>query len=209
MARRGKPLSPEDRALWGKVARTVRPLPDRMERLMSSSTAAEPTVGADAAEERRSTKPDPEAQGLMKAMRQALATSWKGTPDSLAGNRSEPARSGMRPGAIEKPVHRKIARGRVPLEARIDLHGHGQDEAHGMLLDFLRRVRDDGARHVLVITGKGSSLGSEGALRRAVPHWLSKPEFAKLVSGYDLAARGHGGEGALYVRLKRKRGTER
>lgn len=106
---------------------------------------------------------------------------------------------------LEKPVYRKLAKGRLPIEARIDLHGLFQDEAHDLLLDFLYRAHDRGMRHVLVITGKGSSLGSEGALRRAVPLWFSKPEFRFLISSYEWAARHHGGEGALYVRLSRPR----
>jgi DNA-nicking Smr family endonuclease len=109
---------------------------------------------------------------------------------------------------LEKPVKRKLSRGHLALEARIDLHGLIQSEAHGMLLDFLIRAHERGLRHVLVITGKGSSLGSEGALKRAVPLWFSLPEFRFLISSYEPAARQHGGEGALYVRLSR-RGQER
>ncbi len=79
----------------------------------------------------------------------------------------------------------RIARGRLALEARIDLHGMIQSEAHGILLDFLLRAHERGLRHVLVITGKGSSLGSEGALKRAVPLWFSKAEFRFLISSYE------------------------
>ena len=58
-------------------------------------------------------------------------------------------------------------------------------------------------RHVLVITGKGSSLGSDGILRQAVPHWFATPSFRALVSAYEFAHRIHGGDGAIYVRLRR------
>jgi DNA-nicking Smr family endonuclease len=109
---------------------------------------------------------------------------------------------------LEKPVKRKLSRGHLSLEARIDLHGLIQSEAHGMLLDFLIRAHERGLRHVLVITGKGSSLGSEGALKRAVPLWFAMSEFRFLISSYEPAARHHGGDGALYVRLSR-RGQER
>ncbi len=104
---------------------------------------------------------------------------------------------------LEKPVKKKLAKGRLPIEARLDLHGLYQDEAHDLLLDFLLRAWDRGLRYVLVITGKGSSMGSEGALRRAVPLWFSKAEFRILISSYEWAARHHGGEGAMYVRLSR------
>ena len=68
---------------------------------------------------------------------------------------------------------------------------------------YLSRAQGAGLRHVLGITGKGSSPSSEGVLRRAVPGWLSTPPFAGLVSGYSAASRQHGGDGALYVRLRR------
>ena len=69
---------------------------------------------------------------------------------------------------------------------------------------FLHRAHAGGLRYVLVITGKGSSFGSDGVLRRAVPAWLSTPPFRPLVSSHDHAARQHGGAGALYVRLRRQ-----
>ena len=59
-------------------------------------------------------------------------------------------------------------------------------------------------RHVLVITGKGSSMGSDGVLRQAVPHWFATPSFRILVNGYEDAARNHGGTGAMYVRMRRQ-----
>ena len=108
---------------------------------------------------------------------------------------------------LEKPVKKKLSRGHLQLEARIDLHGMIQSEAHGFLLHFLIRAHERGLRHVLVITGKGTSLGSEGALKRAVPMWFSLPEFRHLISSYEPAARTHGGDGALYVRLSRPKGT--
>jgi DNA-nicking Smr family endonuclease len=109
---------------------------------------------------------------------------------------------------LERPVKRKIAKGKLALEARIDLHGMVQSEAHSFLLDFLIRAHERGMRHVLVITGKGSSMGSEGALKRAVPLWFSKPEFRFLISSYEPAAQHHGGEGALYIRLARRSGEK-
>ena len=91
------------------------------------------------------------------------------------------------------------------VDARIDLHGLVQGEAHSLLYGFLHRAHAEGCRMVLVITGKGSSLGSEGVLRRAIPGWLQTPQFRHLVAGFDEATRVHGGEGALYVRLRGQR----
>ena len=109
------------------------------------------------------------------------------------------------PAEAPAPTHGKIARGRLPNKGKVDLNGLFHDEAYTLLLSFLRRAYAGGARHVLVITGKGSSSGGEGILRRSVPAWLATAQFREFVSGYDHAARGHGGAGALYIRLKRNR----
>lgn len=111
----------------------------------------------------------------------------------------EPARH-----ALDLATRKKLSRGRIPIEGVVDLHGLRQSEAHLLLLSFLHRAHADGRRHVLVVTGKGSSLGSEGVLRRAVPGWLATPPFRALVSAHESAARNHGGAGALYVRLRRQ-----
>jgi DNA-nicking Smr family endonuclease len=106
---------------------------------------------------------------------------------------------------LDRPTLEKLARGRTPIEGRVDLHGMTQDEAYSLLYSFLRRAHAGGVRYVLVITGKGSSSGGDGILRRSVPAWLSTPAFRPLVSSHDHAARHHGGSGALYVRLRRTR----
>lgn len=178
----GRKLDGDERILWGKVARTTRPMAGRLEQLLEFETAI--------AEEPSSPK------------------TLSGNPANQAAKPSPPGDEKAKPKGIhqplELPVKRKIARGRLALEARIDLHGMIQSEAHGILLDFLLRAHERGLRHVLVITGKGSSLGSDGALKRAVPLWFSKTEFRFLISSYETAARQHGGEGALYVRLSRR-----
>ncbi|AZO10498.1 MULTISPECIES: Smr/MutS family protein [unclassified Mesorhizobium] len=107
--------------------------------------------------------------------------------------------------ALDDQTLHKLKKGRLPIEGRVDLHGMTQDEAYSLLLTFLHRAHAGGIRYVLVITGKGSSSGGDGILRRSVPHWLSTPAFRHLVSSHDHAARNHGGSGALYVRLRRTR----
>ena len=181
-----KNLTSEDRILWGKVARTTRPLPGRLDELAEFEEPA----------------PEPEPE------KPAVPTIKEGK--SLAEVFGSAAEAVKRPRVhhpLEKPVKRKLAKGHLPIEARIDLHGMVQNEAHGFLLHFLLRAHERGLRHVLVITGKGTSLGSEGALKRAVPMWFSLPEFRMLISSYEPAARNHGGEGALYVRLSKPRGS--
>ncbi|NLS01208.1 DNA mismatch repair protein MutS [Rhizobium sp. P38BS-XIX] len=181
-------LSAEDRILWGKVAKSTRPMPGRM----ADMEAFEAALQADAESE--------ESSRVAKAKAAPAAESQETpAPAKQPSGRHHP---------LERPVKRKIAKGHLALEARIDLHGLIQSEAHSMLLDFLLRAHTRGLRHVLVITGKGSSMGSEGALRRAVPLWFSKPEFRFLISSYEAAAQHHGGDGALYIRLSRSKGEK-
>ncbi|HEX6859428.1 MAG TPA: Smr/MutS family protein [Caulobacteraceae bacterium] len=104
------------------------------------------------------------------------------------------------PSDIEPGRLRKIARDH--LEARIDLHGMDQDRAKAALEAFLFRVWDEGYRSALVITGKG--MRGEGVLRRMAPEWLAAPKLREVVAGVSTAKRHHGGDGALYVALKRK-----
>jgi DNA-nicking Smr family endonuclease len=92
--------------------------------------------------------------------------------------------------------------GRAPLEARLDLHGLDQDRARATLEAFIHRAWDDGYRSVLIITGKGAR--GEGVLRKLTPEWLAAPSLREIVAGISTAKRRHGGEGALYVALKRR-----
>ena len=105
--------------------------------------------------------------------------------------------------AIEPNRRHRIARERDPITARLDLHGYDQDRARAVLESFLNRAWDEGLRAVLVITGKG--VQGDGVLRRRAPEWLAAPHLAAIVAGVSEAHRRHGGEGALYVALKRKR----
>jgi DNA-nicking Smr family endonuclease len=184
----GRNLNPEERILWGKIAKSSRALPGRMKQILEFE---EIESRKQAAEESAPTKP------IVLQNSQAVEIDFQKAKRPSGGIHHP----------LEKPTKQKLAKGRLAIEARLDLHGLYQDEAHNLLLDFLLRAHDRGLRHVLVITGKGSSMGSEGALRRAVPLWFSKAEFRFLISSYEWAARHHGGEGAMYVRLSRSRGV--
>jgi DNA-nicking Smr family endonuclease len=110
-------------------------------------------------------------------------------------------------------LRQRVARGREPIADRIDLHGMTQSRAHAALLRFLQQAQADEARIVLVVTGKGTvrtdgDRAERGVLRRQVPLWLSLPEFRSLVVGFEDAYIGHGGQGALYVRLRRAQRTD-
>lgn len=106
------------------------------------------------------------------------------------------------PETIEPGRHKRIVRGHEPLEARIDLHGMTHDRARAALESYILRVWDEGCREVLVITGKG--IQGDGVLRRFTPEWLAAPPLRAIVAGVSQAHRRHGGDGALYVALKRK-----
>jgi DNA-nicking Smr family endonuclease len=131
-------------------------------------------------------------------------------PTPPAASAKSPAPPPFAP--LERTLKRKLSRGRMTADAALDLHGFRQDEAYGALHAFLHRSQGEGARVVLVVTGKGSrggdAFGNAGVLRRAVPMWLALPDFRSIVVGFEEAGRPHGGAGALYVRLRR-RGTPR
>lgn len=175
MSRRIDRLSEDDRVLWNLVARTAKPLKGK-------SAIDSPDIGPGADD----TKPTPRVQAM------APAAAAKAKTQHVSH-------------ALDEPTLEKLAKGRLPIEGRVDLHGLSQDEAYSLLFSFLHRAHAGGIRYVLVITGKGSSSGGDGILRRAVPAWLSTPAFRPLVSSHDHAARNHGGSGALYVRLRRAR----
>jgi DNA-nicking Smr family endonuclease len=177
---RRRALSEEERELWDTVARKVKPL--RKHRAAKAPARAEPSPGPAV------TRPVPSPRPIAAAP---------------APRAAKPAMPPLAP--LGKRERTKLSRGRSEIEARLDLHGMTQTRAHRALTGFLHRAHHDGLTFVLVITGKGRSGGESGVLRRQVPEWLSLPEFRALVVGFEEAAIGHGGEGALYVRIRRAR----
>jgi DNA-nicking Smr family endonuclease len=109
---------------------------------------------------------------------------------------------------IDRANAERLKRGKHKVEARLDLHGMTQDEAHRALAGFIRGARASGKRCLLVITGRGSTkgpLGGGGVLRAAVPRWLDEPEFRPHLLAIATAQPRDGGAGALYVMLRRTR----
>jgi DNA-nicking Smr family endonuclease len=174
MSRAGKKLTDEDRVLWNLVAKSATPL--------KGKKPVEAETPKTAAEEKM-----PSAAAAAAATAQAPA----------------PPKRQHITHVLDRPTLDKLSKGKLPIEGRVDLHGMTQSEAHALLLSFLQRAHASGVRYVLVITGKGFSSGGDGVLKRQVPAWLSTPPFRALVSSHDLAARNHGGEGALYIRLRK------
>lgn len=110
-------------------------------------------------------------------------------------------------GVIEPRLRRRLSRGQRAVDGVIDLHGLRQQEAHAALIGFVHRAQHQGRSIVLVITGKGGAGPDDarGVLRRVVPHWLADPALRPFVIGFEPAARSHGGDGSLYVRIRRPR----
>ena len=113
-----------------------------------------------------------------------------------------PTRARGLPEELEPRRQRRLSRERDPIEARIDLHGYGRFQAQDALTAFLIGAQARGYRSVLVITGQGRRGGS-GVIRASVHEWLQAPALRGVVSGFAPAARKHGGDGALYVTIRR------
>lgn len=172
-----RPLRPDEIRLWAAVARTVRPAHGRVV----------PVVQEAARQAARKLSPAPKAAPV------------------VAAQASQPRRTAVfhfEPAPIEPGRKRRIVRERDPIGARIDLHGLGQFEAQDRLLAFLQRAQAMGFRAVLVITGKGTR--GDGVIKRRAPDWLADPVLRDVVAGWSPAHHRHGGEGALYVAIKRK-----
>jgi DNA-nicking Smr family endonuclease len=189
----GKPrrrkLSDEERTLWNRITRSVAPL---------RRGAAPPDSGR-----------TPALPGKTRAAVRVptLARADLARADSARADLAPAAKPAPQVGPFDRKLKRRLARGAVDIDARLDLHGKTQSQAHAALLRFLRKAQNDGARFVLVITGKGAREddNGRGVLKRQVPLWLRLPEFRGYVAGLEDAHIGHGGEGALYVRLRRTR----
>ena len=126
--------------------------------------------------------------------------------DSAEARAAEPAPLAPLPlgSGLDRRNAQRLKRGQMAIEARLDLHGMTQVEAHGALARFIARSFGEGRRAVLVITGKGMRDG-EGVLRRAVPRWLDDPALRPMILAREEAQPRHGGAGALYVLLRRQR----
>jgi len=185
MARR--PISEEERALWHTVAKTATPMKRRRK-----SEAAATAASAE--------KPAPKS---VKTKAKAAARVLPPAPAPSPQKHHELSH-GLSVG-IDKRQAERFRGGRLPIEGRIDLHGRTQQQAHDDLRTFLSNAHADGKRCVLVITGKGMTASKSGVLKENVPRWLNEPGLRRHVLAFDYAERQHGGEGALYVLLKRDR----
>lgn len=175
---RKRSLSEDERVLWRTIARGIIPLRGRRVEREEGEGSSPPAAAV-------------KARPMQPAPITVQSPSIQPSP-SLA--------------PIDRRTKQKLARGTTSIDGRIDLHGMTQTQAHAALARFLRLAQARDAKLVLVITGKGGLGGDgRGVLRRQVPLWLEGAEFRSLVIGFDAAGVGHGGEGALYVRVRRGR----
>jgi DNA-nicking Smr family endonuclease len=189
--KRVRALTPHERALWSFVARSVKPV------------------------KRGAIKADMSMEELLDApekVNKSQPIEVKSTDlAQLEKNVQKTIRPQMPPLApIERNLRRKLNRGKVNIDAKLDLHGMRQDEAHNTLISFVTRAAHHEKQLVLIVTGKGerkltynNEFSETGVLRRMVPLWLSDPSLRNFVIGFEEAAIGHGGSGALYVRLRK------
>lgn len=199
--RGGGRLSEEDEALWRQVARAVKP------------TRAKPRVTG--TEVPQTPKGSPKHQPAEKR-----GAGREEGPRARPHPIEDQARPHVPPPLAEfdRRTERWIGAGRIEIEARLDLHGLRQSEAHAVLRRFLLAAHARRLRVVLVITGKGASFGADepvpalghdtrdrGVLRRSVPRWLAEPELRRVVVSHTAAHARHGGDGAIYVHLRKPR----
>jgi DNA-nicking Smr family endonuclease len=193
MSKRDSKRLPHDFHLWTAVAATVDQL--RRKDLLKMATGPLPLPVTEPQPEL--PKPPPARKPPRKAF--------------LPPYQAPMANSPLPDKAVEPSVRKKVVRGRIEIDGTIDLHGMTQNEARGALYRFIQARFARGDRTILVITGKGlktdndyiAAMSERGVLRTMLPLWLNEPSLAPLVSGWSIAARGHGGEGAWYVRLRR------
>ncbi len=188
-------LKDEDLALWKHVTRDARPLAKREAPPARPAPAEAPPAKAEPKTEKETGPARPRPR-----------------PVTLS-RRAEPALEHGRAAGVDRRRTERLRRGQLPVEARLDLHGYTQDQAHAALGRFLGEVQARGLRCVLVITGKGTAMGAAtgaatgagGVLRAQVPRWLNEPGNRARVLAFDYAQPKHGGLGALYVLLRRKK----
>lgn len=195
---RGRFPSKEELELWAKVTRHDEPMARTRP---AARQVSEPAAAGTA-------RPAPEKPPRAPA----APMQPEGRPAVLARNKLLPPPP---PQPFDTRAAKRIARGHREIDARLDLHGLRQQDAYGALRHFLVRCQADGLRHVLIITGKGSSdkseerdfwaTGERGVLRRLVPQWLCEPGMRLHVVSFTESALKHGGSGALYVTIRKAR----
>ena len=195
MSKRDPKRLPHDFHLWTAVAATVDPL--RRKGLLKMGNVPLPLPAVEP------PKPDSQpAPPKRLPPRQPFLPPYQAPmPGAKAAEKS-----------VDPAIRKKLGRGKLEIDGKIDLHDMTQAEARAALQRFVHAKVAQGARTILVITGKGlksdddyiAAMTGRGILRTMLPIWLNEPSLAPMISGWSAATRGHGGEGAWYVRLRRR-----
>lgn len=183
--RRRRSVTTEERRLWHIAMRDTEPLPGR------AADVPMELVG-------------PEAEPVATAASPAPAAPRRAVPPAGNPASAQPLTLGN-VANIDRRTADRFRRGQLVIEGRIDLHGMTQAQAHNALAGFVHRAWHEGRRCVLVITGKGTYTGGTGVLRQAVPRWLADGALRPMVLAVQPAQLRDGGDGALYVLIKRRR----
>lgn len=185
--------------LWVHATKDVRPMRARTRKQTKTKTrvaAAKPAAASKIAAAAAAKPGKPPATSRILSPRAPPA---KPPAKSVA----KPAPSIIGVTGLDGSRARKLKRGALEIEARLDLHGATEEVAHHRLVDFIHQASRAHKRVVLVITGKGSG-GRDGVLRRLLPRWLAEPGLVGAIVAVTGAARRHGGDGALYIYLRRR-----
>lgn len=177
-------IKPDEAALWDAITEDIKPLgPNRRKRVIEEAVAD----SAPAATRK---------QGKAKA---SIKVSDKISARPLASPNPD--------ANVDKRTLGRLKKGKMEIASRLDLHGHTQASAHRALDAFIEAAYENQRRCVLVITGKGlrASDGNRGVLRQAVPQWLSSSKLSEMIVSWQPAQPRDGGDGALYVLIRRKR----
>lgn len=189
-------LSKEDEELWQKITQKTKPLSEKDRNRYEN---VEITVAPKAVKPKKAAK----------TKSQTVSAQQSGNKKSIPKKSPPPLAD------IDRKKVRKISTDQINIQATLDLHGYRQEQAHATLRSFIRNCQSQDFRYVLIITGKGATKKptaenhwqdrEPGVLKRSVPQWLSDPDMRDYVVGYSFAHAKHGGDGALYVQLRRNR----
>lgn len=199
MRRRERHLSEDETKDWQALAKSVKPIKRR--------TALVPPADAPVA-----VAPLKPAAKLKRAEEGRRVVLPKPAP-AVAPKLPEPDLANM-----DRRNAERLRRGEMVIDGHLDLHGMTEERAHGALASFISRSAAMGHRCVIVVTGKGNVSSRDrhdapfmgerrGILRAAVPRWLKEPGLRAQVVAFTTARPQHGGTGALYVLLRRRRET--
>jgi len=201
-------------SLWRRIAEGITPLAKTKHRrnarplaAPSESEATKPSAGGSAVHKRQADREEHHAPAQAKGRGPALPPSPPAlVPGKFAG--------------IDRNSSEKFRKGKMAVDAKLDLHGMTQNQAHSAVTRFVAGQQAAGARCVLIVTGKGKAgdpfapksapqrftmSASRGVLKDALPRWLNEPSLRPYILAISPAGRGHGREGAMYVLLKRRR----